>query len=450
MRQTRHLGILASSALFLLTACGPASDANTGDRTPLADKWMKRAEQSYRTGDMEDAKSSVESALQASPRDKETRLLGARIALARLDYPQALKLSEGVNTTEAHGIRGRAHWYAGNLEEAADELEGMLQDPQVKDPWAKEISKLARRGHGRHPFAIEGSQLSAVEMPPAGPMMVVPCELEGEQILALISTGVGEVVVDSASRKEAAWVNLRFGTVEVKDVPAVPQDLSALSRQLGAPIKAMLGVNLLRHTNATFDRRGSQFVVRQHESAAPPDATRVPMNYLRGGAMVMRASVSNKEDGTGLLLVDSAAVYPLALEDSMWKKTGVDLSTLHGDPNLPEPMKTALVPVVRLAGFELPQIPAVQGAPMSDLKRTLDVDLGGLIGAGLMSIFRVTFGDEGRFVWLEPDPSLAGPPPSQSRAAPAPAGPAAAPPGAKAPTLTPKPAPAPTKPGAKK
>ena len=443
MRQTRQLGTLASFALLFLAACGPASDANTGDRTPLADKWMKRAEQSYRSGDMEDAKSSVESALQASPRDKETRLLGAKIALARLDYPQALKLSEGMTSSEGHGIRGRAHWYAGNLEESADELEGMLQDPQVKDPWAKEIAKLARRGHGRHPFAIEGAQLSAVEMPSAGPMMVVPCELEGEQILALISTGVGEVVVDSAARKEAAWVNLRFGGVEVKDVPAVPQDLSPLSRQLGAPIKALLGVNLLRHTNATFDRRGSQFVVRQHEPAAPPDATRVPMTYLRGGAMVMRISVANKEDSAGLLLVDSAAVYPLALEDSMWKKTGVDLSTLHGDPNLPTPMKTAMVPVVRLAGFELPQIPAVQGAPMSDLKRSLDVDLGGLIGAGLMSIFRVTFGDEGRFVWLEPDPSLAGPPPSQSPAAPPPAA-APAPKAPSAPKL------GPAKPGAAK
>lgn len=436
----RQLRSVATLLLLLVAGCGPSSGANSGDRTPLAEKWMKRAETSFRTGDIEDAKTSVESALQAAPKDNEVRLLAGRIALSRLDYTGAIKLTEDLKSTEAYGIRGRAHWYAGNLEEAADELEAMLQDPQVKDPWAKEISKLARRGHGRHPFAVEGARLGAVDMPPAGPMMVVPCELEGEQILALISTGIGEVVVDSATRKEAAWVNLKFGGVEVKDVPAVPQDLSPLSRQLGAPIKAMLGVNLLRRTHATFDRRGSQFVVRQQEPVAPPDATRVPMAYLRGGAMVTRVSVSNKEDSTGLLLVDSAAVFPLALEDSMWKKTGVDLSTLRSDPNLPAPMKAASVPLVRIAGFELPQIPAVQGAPMSDLKNSLDVEIGGVVGAGLMSIFRVTFGDEGRFVWLEPDPSLAGPPPGAASNGP--------PPPAKP---EPKAAPAPAaKPGAKK
>ena len=53
------------------------------------------------------------------------------------------------------------------------------------------------------------------------------CELEGEQVLAMIATATGEVVLDSNSRKEPAWVNLRFGEhVEIKDVPAITQDLS--------------------------------------------------------------------------------------------------------------------------------------------------------------------------------------------------------------------------------
>src|SRR5437660_1439165 len=84
-------------------------------------------------------------------------------------------------------------------------------------------------------------------------------DFEGAQVLAMIATATGEVVVDSSSRKEPAWVNLRFGSMEVKDVPALTQDLSAVSRQLGAPIKALLGVNLLRHMHVTFDRRGDQF-----------------------------------------------------------------------------------------------------------------------------------------------------------------------------------------------
>ena len=84
---------------------------------------------------------------------------------------------------------------------AADDLEAMLLDPNVKDPWARDVATLARRGQGRHPFAMEGGLVTLVEMPHAGPALIVPCELEGESILALVATAVGEVVIDSATRR---------------------------------------------------------------------------------------------------------------------------------------------------------------------------------------------------------------------------------------------------------
>src|SRR5205085_4384296 len=101
----------------------------------------------------------------------------------------------------------------------------MLKDPSVKDNSARDVAKLARRGHGRHPFAIEGGLVAAVEMPQAGPALIVPCELEGERVLAIVATNMGELMIDSSSRKEPAWVNLRFGDrLEVKDVPALTTD----------------------------------------------------------------------------------------------------------------------------------------------------------------------------------------------------------------------------------
>src|SRR4029453_80444 len=107
-------------------------------------------------------------------------------------------------------------------------------------------------------------------------------ELDGENILALVATNFGELMIDSASRKEPAWVNLRFDRrVEVKDVPALTHDLSNVSRQLGAPIKALLGINVLRHMHVTFDRRGSQFVVRKSEPPPPPEASKIPIFYDR-------------------------------------------------------------------------------------------------------------------------------------------------------------------------
>ena len=253
-----------------------------------------RAGGASKSGDFEDAHDAAKSALQAAPNDPAVRLLSAHLALARLDYDEAVKLTEGMQTTESHALRGRAFWYRGDLEQAADELEAMLSDPNVKDEWAREVAGLARRGVGRHPFEIEGGLVGSVEMPPAGPALV--------GCLARAPRGGASPRDDRHGdgrgrprlrfqRKEAAWVNLRFGDkMEVKDVPAITQDLSGVSRQMGAPIKLLIGVNLLRHAHATFDRRGDQFDRSGRTSPRRrTDATRVPLWYVRGGGMLVRA-----------------------------------------------------------------------------------------------------------------------------------------------------------------
>jgi len=386
-------------------SCG--SEANTSGRTPLADKWLSRAKQSYKSGDIDDAASAAEGALKAAPQDPEARVTAARIALAKLDYAAAIKLTENLPSSEAKGIRGRALWYSGDIERAADDLEDMLRDPAVKDTWARDVAGLARRGQGRHPFAIEGGLVASVEMPQAGPALVVPCELQGERILALVATAMGELMIDSSTRKEPAWVNLRFGDkLEVKDVPALTYDLSNLSRQLGAPIKALIGVNALRNMHVTFDRRGSQFVVRKSEPAPPPNATRVPLFYVRGGGMMVRAAVSNKEDGQTPLFVDSSAFYPLALDDQVLKRSTADLAAFRTEPGAPQPWKIGLLPYFKLGPLDLPQVPAMQGVSLAEYKSNFDVDVGGIVGASFLAAFRVTLGDAGRAMWLELDPMM--------------------------------------------
>jgi len=397
------LAILALS----VAACGPAFDPAHPPRAALADKWFKRAEKSYRAGDIEDANEAIKSAIQAAPHDPEVRTLGAKVALAKLELPEVLRLTEGLTNPEVLGLRGRAHWYAGDIEQAADDLEAALQDPSVKDPWAREVSKLARRGTGRHPFAMEGSLVASVEMPKAGPIGIVPCELEGERILALVSTAVGELVIDSGSRREAAWVNLSFGDrdkLEVKDVPALVEDLSGISHQLGLPVKALIGVNVLRHMHVTFDRHGDQFVVRRLEPTPPPHASRVPLWYIRGGATMMHISVSPTGDDQVPLLVDTAAfLFPLSLGDSEWRRAGVDPQTLEAIPGSPN-FRGGTVPQLKFGAFDLPKIPAIEDIPRPD--KDLGVNMGGIMGAGLLSIFRITLGDDGRFMWIEPDPTM--------------------------------------------
>jgi hypothetical protein len=413
--------------------CGPSIGSQTPNRSPLATQWLERAKVGYRAGDFEDAKDAATHALAAAPNDPEVREVAARVALVRLDFAEVLKLTEGLTTSSARGLRGRAFWFSGDVEHAADELEAQLADPQVKDVWAADVAGLARRGAGRHPFEMQGGIVASVEMPrnidrvPLGTANVVPCELDGERILALVATGSSELLLDSNSRREPAWVSLRFDRVEVNDVPALVQDLSPISRQIGVPIKALIGSQFLRHTHATIDRRGDQFVVRREDASAPPDANRVPLYYVRGGGMMLRATVTPRDDGPIPLLVDSSRPFPLLLQDSGWKKAGVDVNTLVKIPDEPS-IKRGVVPVFRIGGFDLAKMPAIEGADFAQLVSGLDIDLAGVVGCDMLAFFRMTFADEGRFMWIEPDPTLLGPdrsaPPASPESAPPPPPPA--------------------------
>ena len=131
------------------------------------------------TADVAEAKDPSDNALRGAPNDVDVKILAAQIHLAMLDYAEAVRLLREVKGSQAAAIRGRALWYKGDLEGAADELEAMLNDPDVVDDWAKSIAKLARRGAGRVPFSITGSLLAAVEMPhvsAAAPFFVGPVE----------------------------------------------------------------------------------------------------------------------------------------------------------------------------------------------------------------------------------------------------------------------------------
>jgi tetratricopeptide (TPR) repeat protein len=445
---SRRLG--AALAVMLLAACSGASLPGAA-RPQAAQKWFLRAQQEFQNADVENARDAISKALAIVPADTEVRQLAARIALARLDYAETLRLLKGVQGSEAAGMRGRALWYKGDIDRAADELEAMLDDPDVVDEWAKSIAKLAREGEGRVPFAISGALLTAIEMPhvsPFAPFFVVPVEIDGQSALALLSTGTGEVVLDSTARQDPRWVSLRFGKkLEVHDVPALAQDLSGMSKQIGAPIKALLGVNLLRHLNATIDYAGRQFVVRTFAPPPPPHATRIDLYYVRGGGMVLRSGLSSNKDVSGPLLIDTSMSFPLALDKGGWQKAGFDIAGLKPVEQDPEQkLKQGIVPMLRLGAYDIPKVPGVYGAPLTDIEKQLKLDVDGVIGAGLLAYFRITFGDGGRVMWIEDDTAVekllrGAAPPEGAQAQPPP--PAPPPP---SPTPGPDPGAAPKKP----
>jgi len=413
----------------LLVACAGAMTNQGADWPPLVKKWFDRAGSSLKTGDIQDAALASENAFRLDPKRPEVRLQAAKIALARLEFDRAVQLTDGLYDPETQAIRGRALWYAGRIQEAAESLEALVSNPDIHDSWAVDIAKLARRGVGRKPFTMSGGMVAISDMPHVGRALLAPVEIDGEPALAMIATGVSETVVDATAGSEPKWVSLRFGErIEVKDVPALTKDLSSLSRQLNAPVKMMLGINLLRHLHATIDLYGGQFVVRTFEPPAPPVATVVPLSYARGGGMLVRGSFGEGSAAVpASFMVDTAMDVPMALDDAAWKKAGIKLSDLKPMAGS-RGMSQGLVPVFGFGTLEIPDVPAISGVAIQEIEKTLDMDLDGIIGAGMLAPFRVTLADAGRTLWLEPmpvDPSMqvgdgAAPAPgSQNGAAPA-------------------------------
>jgi len=407
---------LACAGVWLALGCTApmGAEGREPEWPAVAKKWFDRAEASFNALDIGDAEVSIANALELEPNRPRVKLLAASIALSQMRYDEAVSRLAGETSAEAAGLRARAYWYSGQLARAAEELDKLLDDPEVKDPWAQGVVQLARSGEGREPFRVTGALLAVVDMPRVPvPTLIVPLELNGEPVLAMVATGTPEVEIDSTQQK-ASWVSLRFGRrLEVKDVPALSRDLSGLSRRVGAPIKLLLGVNLLRRLNVTFDFYASQFVVRAFAPPPPPDATALELSYIKGGGMVTRARLGNEPSSpSGSFLVDTGVVFPLAMSDSGWQKAGVDpkgFESVSGEANL----KQGVVPRLELGAFDLPRVPAVYGLPLGDLERGGGIHLDGVIGSALVAEFRASLVDQGRTLWLEEMPSPAlGPSPA--------------------------------------
>jgi hypothetical protein len=209
---------------------------------------------------------------------------------------------------------------------------------------------------------------------------------------------------------------------------------------MGAPVKALLGVNLLRHLNVTFDYVGGQFIVRSFAPPIPPAATRIPIAYVKGGGMMMRSALSaDKAAPAASLLVDSSMSFPLALDQDGWKKAGTEVNKLTVVPQ-DNKLKQGVVPLLRLGAFDIPQVPAVYGTPIAEVEKGIEVDLDGVLGSGLLAAFRVTLTDGGRAMWLEDIPQMQqSAPPAAPQDAPATAPAPSTPPGKPAPPAKPTP-----------
>jgi hypothetical protein len=406
----------AAVVAVLSVACTPE-----GPKAPVrdqaAEQFFRRASVDFDQARIDEAQDAIGRALAIAPNDAELQKLGGRIALARLEFDESLRLLHNVPGSEAHGLRGRAHWFRGELGSAAQELEAMLNDPSVVDDWARAVAPLARAGEGRTPYALGGDPRAVLDMAHvslSAPYLVVPVEVDGEDALALIATNVEDVQIDAATHPQASWISLRFksapspgmttSAVEMVDVPALPKDLAGVSREGNTNIKALIGVNVLRQLNVTIDFNARQFVVRRQPAPPPPESTRVRVLYSRGGSMLLSAGLGAAEGASGTFFVDSTSRFPLAVDDGGLEKTGIpakDLGVFQGEST--SKLKQGTLEVFKLGAFDLKKVPAIYGTPVSDVEKAVGFDVDGVIGVPLLAFYRFTFADNGRVLYLEDD-----------------------------------------------
>jgi hypothetical protein len=105
----------------------------------------------------------------------------------------------------------------------------------------------------------------------------------------------------------------------------------------------------------------------------------------------------------GSFIIDTSMDFPLALDEGGWKKAGKSLSELQPIAGS-RGMRQGIVPLFDFGTLEIPDVPALSGVPIQEIERPVDMDLDGIIGAGMLAPFRVTLADSGRALWLEPPP----------------------------------------------
>lgn len=395
------------AAIALPTALGIAIVACTAPRAttgvaqppPTPPESYDRAKKSLAVGDIYAAREAVQKAMVTAPDSQDVKLLAARVRLARLDYGEVTPLLSGIETTEARGLRGRAHWYAGELDAAADDLERLQLDPAANDEWAASIARLARSGAGRTPFAMSGAMTAVLPFVlfPGWTHLVVPIEIDGEKALAMVASGNSEVVIDRSTRAEPSWVSMRFGDLEVHDVPVLVEDLSGTSRALGAPIKALIGTNLLRRLNVTVDWQGQGLTVRTTEAPLPGKAMRVSLAYPLGGAMVVQVTVKGGSPTVFPMLLDTMVPLPVALDEVGWKAAGIDVASLQQAPR--SSYRMARLAMVSVGAFEVTDVPGFYSS-FTDARAATGMDVHGAIGSGMLAALRTTFTEGGRAMWI--------------------------------------------------
>jgi len=456
---------IPSATLWLLSslgaACGGAAAGASGPEDPASepspgsgpeDDDLERARSGYGRGDLVGARDALARVLERRPDDPATRRLAARVAAALGNDEGALALLEGTDDPEMQAMRARLLIRAERLvtvaRALAPELEARAADPAPGDEILEAYLAIARAGAIDDLYVPVGDR-AEVPWAEGVPLPVVDVVLDdGAPSKALVATSADLLVLhagavdrlarfrgdDAAEEADAGSSEgpgdgsaadappdggpdpgageaepvaggvvgrLRIGDAGLDRVPFVTRDLSPIAVQLGTPIVAVIGLDLLLELRATLDGPGRRLLIRPGgwDGGARP-AGGVPFATFSGAHLAVRARLTDQVGG--YMLVDSAGLFPLAVVPQAIDAMGLSPDELTAIPGSPSPdVRQFALPAVRLGDVVLEAVPAITGLAPDTLGPSIGAPIAGLVGQQVLERFTVTLDGDARRLRIE-------------------------------------------------
>jgi hypothetical protein len=211
------------------------------------------------------------------------------------------------------------------------------------------------------------------------PVPVVEIAIDGESVRALVSTATDLTVVDDRIADDPKLLDrVELGPIAIGRVPALVRDLDPIERQLGTPIGAVIGLDLLRHFETTIDF-AQRWVVVRREGTEAGESVSARYATLAGSFLAVYATLDRTE---GWLVIDSAGLFPIALSPAAVSALELDVDSLEAPPSAPAPdVRLTAIDALRISDFELRGVPAVTGLVPRDLDALAGTPLAGMLGA---------------------------------------------------------------------
>jgi hypothetical protein len=388
---------------MLGVACGGApanvDTRGTGERDARAEARATagRARQALERGQLEIAAGLAAEAMARDREDERVLAAYAAVALARGEDREVVDALDGATDSDLVHLRAKARFRVGDAPGVVRDLESFADDE--RDGWM-EVALAIARGAGSEPWwSVAGDDRATLPMVSGPPVPVVEIAIGSDSVRALVSTATDLTVVDDRIAEDPGLLpRVELGPIAVERVPSLVRDLDPIERQLGTPIGAVIGLDLLRHFETTIDFAERWVALRRGGSEAGSSAS-ARYATLGGGFLAVHASLDGAE---GWMVIDSAGLFPIALSPAAVAALELDLDALEAPPSAPAPdVRVTQIDALRFGELELRGVPAVTGLVPRDLDALAGAPLAGMLGAVTFNERKLVIAPASRRIYVE-------------------------------------------------